>query len=484
MRGTSGKRKSEVGLSEVVGFVMILGLIATAFSLYLTYSVPAQGRENEINHMNTVNDEFSAYKFSLDSLISNNQVGNTLSSTFNLGTGGMYTTGSSSILPVMSPVGSSASLIINQRQEHMAIQSSSYIIDTANGTTNTTTLTTSAQSIPLSSAPGSLVVNISGLPTLGESNQYAVTISGANWSAVVNVTPVMSYYINTIPTYGYVAGNWVVTNVSNVPGYKYNRTDITISVIKNGNPTLQNLVVYRNITSGSSYSINILDPAYGLTSFILYPSSLSASKSSNDVSANLVQNYNYRLQTYTAPTLPDYGRLGDVTYQSQNNYWIQQTYFYEMGGVFLEQYDGTSYKQAPSMSLTYDPNTTIIGMNVREIYLTNNTAAVSGTSPVLVKTTLDSITPLPYASISPNTQWVNITVFTYTQSDSSTEALKSWKSFFLEAAKNAGLPNSTYSVGPDTVTTSCYLHVQGNISLSVSQIDMTARIHGVGGVLK
>ena len=481
MRGTSGKRKSEVGLSEVVGFVMILGLIATAFSLYLTYSVPAQGRENEINHMNTVNDEFSAYKFSLDSLISNNQVGNTLSSTFNLGTGGMYTTGSSSILPVMSPVGSSAALIINQRQEHMAIQSSSYIIDTANGTTNTTTLTTSAQSIPLSSAPGSLIVNLSVLSSLGPSSQYSVIISGNNWSATINTTPVMEYYVNYTPTTDNFGR---ITGLITTPSYQYNRTDITISISKDGTPTVQNLVIYRNILTSTSYSVNILDPAYGLTSFIQYPVTVSASKTSNGISATLVQNYNYRLQTYTAPTLPDYGRLGDVTYQSQNNYLIQQTYFYEMGGVFLEQYDGTSYKQAPSISLTYDPNTTIIGMNVREIYLTNNTAAVSGTSPVLVKTTLESITPLPYASISPNTQWVNITVFTYTQSDSSTEALKSWKSFFLEAAKNAGLPNSTYSVGPDTVTTNCYLHVQGNISLSVSQIDMTARIHGVGGVLK
>jgi hypothetical protein len=51
----------ESGLPEVAGFALILGLIAAAFSICLAYAVPAQGRENEILHMNEVSDEFASY---------------------------------------------------------------------------------------------------------------------------------------------------------------------------------------------------------------------------------------------------------------------------------------------------------------------------------------------------------------------------------------------------------------------------------------
>ena len=50
------------GLSEVVGFVLLLGLIVVVFSLYVTYAVPAESREIEIQHMNEVKTRFTAYK--------------------------------------------------------------------------------------------------------------------------------------------------------------------------------------------------------------------------------------------------------------------------------------------------------------------------------------------------------------------------------------------------------------------------------------
>ena len=94
----------ESGLSEVIGFVLIIGLIVVVASLYLTYGVPAQGRENEIGHMNEVKDQFVGYKLSLDSLFNNNKVGTTVSNSFTLGTAGGYSQGTISFIPIMSPV--------------------------------------------------------------------------------------------------------------------------------------------------------------------------------------------------------------------------------------------------------------------------------------------------------------------------------------------------------------------------------------------
>lgn len=112
IRGWDG----ESGLSEVVGFVLIIALLVTAFSLYLTYGVPAQGRENEILHMTAVKDQFIDYKIGLDSLLNNNKVGTSLSNFFTLGTEGGFTEGMMSIIPIMSPVKSGGTLSTGGQQ--------------------------------------------------------------------------------------------------------------------------------------------------------------------------------------------------------------------------------------------------------------------------------------------------------------------------------------------------------------------------------
>ena len=76
----------EQALSEVIGFVLIIGIIMAAFSLYMVYGVPVQGRENEINHMSTINDQFVSYKIGIDSLVTNQQKGLAMSTSFPLGT--------------------------------------------------------------------------------------------------------------------------------------------------------------------------------------------------------------------------------------------------------------------------------------------------------------------------------------------------------------------------------------------------------------
>ena len=65
----------EEGLSEVIGFILLVGLLVVFLALYQTYSVPVQGRDNEIDHMNDVKDTLVAYKISLDSLWVNNRDG-------------------------------------------------------------------------------------------------------------------------------------------------------------------------------------------------------------------------------------------------------------------------------------------------------------------------------------------------------------------------------------------------------------------------
>jgi len=41
-------RVSNDTLSEVIGFILIIGLLVVVLSLYITYIVPSEGRTNEI----------------------------------------------------------------------------------------------------------------------------------------------------------------------------------------------------------------------------------------------------------------------------------------------------------------------------------------------------------------------------------------------------------------------------------------------------
>jgi len=112
----------ERGLSEVIGFILILALLVVILSLYNLYVVPAQGREDEIAHMNDIRERFTAYKWSMDALWMNapdhpavkaGTYGVTISTPLILGTTGQISQGGLSFLPVLAPVGSSGAMIID-----------------------------------------------------------------------------------------------------------------------------------------------------------------------------------------------------------------------------------------------------------------------------------------------------------------------------------------------------------------------------------
>jgi hypothetical protein len=122
--------RDDVALSEVVGFVLLLGLIVAALSLYMIYVVPVVGREEEIAHMNRINEQFTDYKFTLDnirtSVLVNNLSPVMTSTSFTLGTGGGNTMAGGLFTYLTKPVSSPATLLINTTGDTFDIDSSSY----------------------------------------------------------------------------------------------------------------------------------------------------------------------------------------------------------------------------------------------------------------------------------------------------------------------------------------------------------------------
>lgn len=271
-----GGRDREDALSEIIGFVLILALIVVASTLYLMYVVPAEGREDEIEHMNQVKDRFVSYKTSVDGLwlrslgdlsISGTR-GVSLSTSFDLGTGGGNTQSSGLFLSFMRPIGTAARMSV-------AADSGDYL-------------------------------------TLR------------------------------------VDGNTVLDRVP----------------------------------------------------------------------------------------------LGSLNYSTDNYYWIQQTYAYEMGGVFLEQKnEGVSLKVAPSLSLywfgngTTENNIPSVKVNLCLVNLTREAGTIGGTGPLRVETRLRESMVSSYENARVDTISVEI--------DARNERWASaWNQAFIDAARRSGVANS------------------------------------------
>ena len=265
-------RPRDDGLSEVVGFVLILGLIVVALSLYQVYGVPAAGREDEIAHMNAVKDRFVDYKIALDSLWVNGRNGVLLSTAFELGTGSAATGGRAFAFPIFSPAGSGGAVSVK-------------------------------------SGGANLPIEAAGKPPV------------------------------TIP-------------------------------------------------------------------------------------------------------------LGNLTYRSSNNYWVDQTWTYQMGAVFLSQEGGTTVRVGPPLSIYNTGGNASVSITPVNI---TGSAYLAGAGPVRIESRLRDMTP--YANLTGDFPWVNISI----DAGDGGHA-QAWERAFKEAARREGIDPAWYEVGRASETAYLYIH--------------------------
>ena len=457
---------NEHALSEVIGFVLLLVVITTAVSIYLVYAVPAQGRENEILHMNEIRDQFTTYKVGVDALWTNRQLNSAMSTTFNIGSGGASTQGVFSFVPVMNPVPSSGTLSINQRNETLIVVSRGLIPDGNTVLKEALTLPTTLSYI--NATPQRFFVRINdSAPSNWQSGRRSVLIQSQDWSVNVTVNPKTTYYNYsrgcTLTTCNYYDGLW------------YAGTDITLNVNKSGMMTLEDYIVYENIQNypaNTVFTIDLLDDAYGLKNYLKglqYPISVTFTKSPSPSTISGYGNISFP-DEYDRVAPPDSVALGALEYSIVNNYWIPQTYYYQNGGVFLKQNDGTSIKLPPTITFSYNATTRVIGVKIIELpFQQANTGNIGGNSPVQVRTQVTNIQNLSYSLTYNNTRWLNLSI---TSSDS--QAASAWISALDTAANiTSGVPREYYSksvsgttghfniTGSDPTSTSYDIHAEG-----------------------
>jgi len=382
-------RSREDALSEVIGFILILALIAALASLYLTYVVPAQGREGEIKHMADINEQFLGYKTAVDSLWINDQTNVPISRTFTLGTI-TGTTQGSFVIPIFQPYPSSGSMVVNGRGETITISADALVQGFPGSATPNLQ--------PIYYEPSKLYFQILTTDT-SKGGGVKITPTKGDWYIFLNVSSITipstasPGTIGTIPTLQQPPGNPSTGDIRDwwntflVPwssrvnsSMGTTKPILTMTMIKNGNATFSNLVIVDNPSNNTRYTINLLDDAYGLASDTSYPFEINKPVS-NSSSPWIITYYPVSVG-YIPLSLYDSHPMGSLEFLSNNKYWIQQNYYYQQGGVFLAQpNDGMVTKVLPLISITNQtgmPTVRIVDITVK------GSGNIGGTSPVQV----------------------------------------------------------------------------------------------------
>jgi hypothetical protein len=229
---------------------------------------------------------------------------------------------------------------------------------------------------------------------------------------------------------------------------------------------MQDSIVYKNITSSpTNYIVDLMNPAYGISSDLGSTQSLKAATSDWTINASYITNYSYwPMQTSQSWT------MGSLEYDSGNQYWIDQHYYYQMGGLFLEQSDGTTVKVPPAITFALSNGIPLVKINQ---ILLSGSGVNEGSGPIQVTSSVSRITDTKMVSGN-NTRFVNISVRTL-----SNNAAMAWNRTLLDAANKAGFPASYYTSNTAGIETfmniTPYPKIYG-IRLSLNTVNVTTAI--------
>jgi len=452
--------RREEGISEAVGFILLLALIIMTFSIYLLYLMPAMGRENEIAQMSEVKERFIEYKLNIDTLWTSRQCQSDFGPALSLGSGA--TTGILSYFPFFSPAKAGAILALNQRAENITITSDSYFLVSSGGLTQSGPVSFTPVDVPANTTLEHFFINISASNLL---TQRGVLIQGSDWQAWVNLTPNYFGYTQVNLTND-TAGK--ITGFTNWTQYQWNSTDITVNTYADGRSIATDLPVYRIISASTVYPVDLMSPVYGISTQFQAPQEISISLSDNtgQLTATYLLSYGY-LPSVSTSTQP----LGAIEYRSNNLYYTPQTYYYQLGGVFLEQSDGSSSEIPPAISISMLGGSPVV--NVGEILILGGVAStqVSGSGPISISSAVTDLSsaPLPAGN---NTRWVNLSI-----QAASTNASEMWNRTFQDLANRGGLPVNSYTTGRSGNV--AFLNITGSpqtydVRLSLTQVNVSA----------
>lgn len=357
-----GAVKRELALSEVIGFLMIVSLLAILFSMYMLYVVPLQGRDAEIAHMDQVKEQFTGIKLDIDSLIVNQKLGYPIQRMISLGSGSGGQGNAMSFIPMQTYSGSSGTLMVDDGTNSPELGRLRIIL---NGT--------GVKTVPEKGLDNAVYYQASN-PLSGTTSEVSIdpqhfylnynvaATDPANTSDIINIssnsTDSMDWsaIIRVIPRYDPEIVN---VTASLIPG------DLTLTIKKGANTSIDNLTLVRGVDAGNNpYPVDLYDWSYGLADTLNNTFNYSCSVYEYPYTPNPTETKESSIgqtkytpieeKTVTSDTTFGSGvthPLSLFSYRSQNKNFVNQEYLYQWGASFVNQSDGTSLLFTPPVSI-------------------------------------------------------------------------------------------------------------------------------------
>lgn len=389
----------EPGLSEVIGFLMIVALLSILFSMYLLYVVPLQGRDAEISHMDSVKEEFMNIKLDIDNLIVSNRPDLMIQRVISLGTKTGSSGGSFSFIPLQSYTGSAGTLLADQTGGGDQINISVFGTGLQDVTPPSSvsdpkySVSDSIDPVTFYASPTRLDV-VYKTPTLSPATATRLNLSSpeGNWVSVIRV----------VPKYTMTDSDYINLTTGNAsPSFPTISYDLTLTTIKNSNVTYDNLTLAHDIKPNTNYSVNLYDWTYGIADSLYHEYELN-------VEVNGVKNPNsptsspYEVGQVLYSPAPQYNTadstlfstgnhpLSLLQYESQNRYWVNQKFQYQWGALFSSQNDGTSIIFLPPIKIQQDSASDPIQLNITDTNILSS-EMISGSQDTPIFTSLSGI---------------------------------------------------------------------------------------------
>ncbi len=492
-------RVTDDGLSEVIGFILIIAIIVILGSLYMTYVIPSQGRDAEIQHMQNVEKFFTDFKLNMDSLWYNNQEGVSFNQQLSLGTGGQTSAGAFSIFPIMQPVSSSGRVSINS-QPTINFTIDGYFLNATNSSTSKTDedylaiyanySTNIYNNVPPPYDPHTLTIWPGHSDIFRLKNAWELV----NWVVILEVKNATLRQDDL-----YHVLNWTehpeTREVSHLEIVNHPVKEVTITVIKDGVKTLEDEVIFRGLISEHTWSetirVNLMEEAYGLSSERILRSNISykytnsagimiPDKEQPDIFEFITtdgsRSSNPSLDILNTSVASKEIPIGTFNYSSKNPYWINQEYLYQFGEVELKQGEIIQPKISSNWIQVYEGTGTTKNVDINLISIYGD-SSVGGQDQVQITSTIRSIRN---NLIESRTGWfkikegliTNAHSFDMNITTSNQKEAKYWYDSINKALTNGGLVN-VYLPPTDNIAR---FRVEDDIHLRIKHVLIEMRV--------
>ena len=451
------------GVAGAVATMFILLIVLMFITIYISGFVPVYARSQEYNHMQQLNEQFSAYQLQNYNLESGNWP-YPVTTTMNLGTAG--------IAPFSSPTtgsltySSSSFIATLTYQLGLPLSLPSCQHDFYENLTGTTS----------GSGPGGGAIGIHATFYTDTNNSYYVSASGSGPGG--NTNPV--YYAAEGSTVCYKINSSYVTS-----------DDFDVFLGGNGGPAISNLtlIVYlygsHNIIdfTGDGNNITIWYISYGSDNQVFDQQNPCGFGFTGHNDKGYIQDYG---SGDTAPfgwpqflTIPQYSTvIGSLSASVYNQYYTPQTLVYQGGAVILSQHRASIVQSGPQLSALNSSSTgATVALNL--ISLLGQNFTLSGNGPVSLTNTYFSGSNLSVG------QYKGINRINVLNLSIQTSYASAWAKYFTTALSK--LQNVTSNPLVAFVGNGCYdvtgTHVTwGAYSISVTGDTLNLSIYNIANL--